>query len=162
MVNSGTSANFYQSDYMSSNLQKIDITCDQITFNPLDETITILACEFKDNQSDKVLTGHKVLNPCINSIKEPIVNNRQKIEQTPHANNVKERTRSKANTSNELNVEDGHWLVQASTVDKICLGVIFMLMVIWLTVFVYYELREKDFLDNGTHIDSPYTDDRYD
>ena len=163
MVNSGNSAHYYQSDYMSSNLKKIDITCNQITFNPLDETITILACEIKDNQHEKVQTDQKILNPSIKNTKGPLSNNHQKTEQTPQSNNVKETAKTNENCSTELDIEDGPWLIETSTVDKICLGVIFMLMMIWLTVFVYYELREKDFLDNNDiNTSNTYTDDGYD
>ena len=139
MVNGEATAHYYESRYMSPNLQKINITCDQITFNPLEETITILACDFKDNRANEEtndkINHHSVGNTTDSSSNDYPKNGRPRITSLV---NKDEKTR--VGSLNERDFEDSFWLIQASTVDKICLGVIFMLMSIWLTVFVYYEV----------------------
>ena len=74
MVNGEATAHYYESRYMSPNLQKINITCDQITFNPLEETITILACDFKDNIHDEE-TNDKVKHHTVGDTTESFSNN---------------------------------------------------------------------------------------
>ena len=150
--------------YMPSNLQKINITCDQITFNPLEETITILACDFKDNRANEEtndkINHHSVGNTTDSSSNDYPKNGRPRITSWV---NKDEKTR--VGSLNERDFEDSFWLIQASTVDKICLGVIFMLMSIWLTVFVYYELfYEFVDYDNNNNINNNniYNDDTYD
>ena len=164
MVNGEATTHYYESKYMSSNLQKINITCDQITFNPLEETITILACDFKDNRANEEtndkINHHSVGNTTDSSSNDYPKNGRPRITSWV---NKDEKTR--VGSLNERDFEDSFWLIQASTVDKICLGVIFMLMSIWLTVFVYYELfYEFVDYDNNNNINNNniYTDDTYD
>ena len=165
MVNGETSAQYYESKYMSPNLQKINITCDQITFNPLEETITIVACDFKDCNSYDEESNDKINDNRVEKTPKLLSNNGQEFDKPPQTSWVNEDRTTRVGSWNNREIEDSYWLIQANTVDKICLGVIFMLMSIWLTVFVYYEVF-YEFVDDDNNINidnnNVYTDDTYD
>ena len=168
MVNGGTSAHYYESKYMSPNHQKFDITCDRITFNPLEETITILACDFKDEGHNEK-TRSKIIKLPTEKNAESVPDGYQKIDNTIKPNCqpcwVKDYDKANVSNYNERVFENDPWQVQGEIVDIICLGVIVMLILIWLTVFVYYEVF-YEFPDAHNNIDlyssNVYTDDSYD
>ena len=168
MVNGCTSTHYNESKYMSPNHQKFDITCDRITFNPLEETITILACDFKDKGHNEKPRS-KIIKLPIEKTKESIPDSCQKIDSTIKPNRqpcwVKDYDKANVSNYNERDFENDPWQVQGEIVDIICLGVIVMLILIWLTVFVYYEVF-YEFPDAHNNIDlyssNVYTDDSYD
>ena len=121
--------------YTTESLHKINISCDQIRFNPLNETVTITSCKLKHN-------GHtnenNNLRNCLKTTTNHNPNNNKKVEYTSY-----------------------NWYIHEDIVDWICLGVIVLLILVWLSVFIYYEIfyefestewREiENNHDNGLH-----------
>ena len=100
---------------LTENLDRINISCDQITFNPLDETVTITSCKLKSDEHNTTTCTDQYIKPKANT-------------------NIERRS-----TSEEE--EYPYDLPNHTDVrDVICLGSIVMLILIWLTVFIYYEV----------------------
>ena len=101
---------------ITENLDRINISCDQITFNPLDETVTITACKVKPGI-------HNINKTYINKTIDP-----KDDEITLQVNTPEE------------DVNYYEWSDHMSVGDVICLGSIVMLILIWLSVFIFYEV----------------------
>ena len=110
---------------IKKNPQKINIACEQITFNPMDETVTIIACELKNNQHNN--------------------------ENTDIPNNSKLTELSPINISDDVVENDGHHYssTRDDVVDIISLGVIVLLLLIWMSVFISVEIKESEY--NNTY-----------
>merc|ERR1712218_56846 len=117
MVHKGTSdedTNLLVKD-LTENLDRINISCDQITFNPLDETVTMTACK---------------LNPDLH-------NTNQNTDQY----NILQADGKTAPVPNPEQDEYNYdWSNDTNFRDVICLGSIVMLILIWLSVFIFYEI----------------------
>ena len=96
---------------ITENLDRINISCDQITFNPLHDTVTITACKLK-----------------------PGLHNTNK---NTHQYNDNETTSLVITPEQDEYYYD--WSNHTSVGDVICLGSIVMLILIWLSVFIFYE-----------------------
>ena len=115
---------------LTENLDRINISCDQITFNPLEETVTITSCKLKSDQHITEPSTYQYIKPKANTNIEP------------------------CSTSEE---DEQHYDLPNHTEirDVICLGSIVMLILIWLTVFIYYEIfyeftdSESPIIDNN-------------
>ena len=113
------------------NLHKIDISCEQITFNPMDDTVTISACDLKN-----IRRNNKSTNTPKNSrkMKQPSVHNGGII--------VDNDRYDYCSTSNAV-------------ADIICISTIALLVLIWIAVFIFVEIKESDFHNsiylNNTH-----------
>ena len=113
---------------LTENLDRINISCDQITFNPLDETVTITSCKLKSDQQLSEPSSDQFIKP-------------------------------KANTNIEscstFEEDEYHydWHNHTDIRDVICFGSIVMLIVIWISVFMYYE-----FFYEFRDIESPVID----
>ena len=96
---------------ITESLDGINISCDQITFNPLHETVTITACKLKSGLHNSNRNIHQYNNPNDNETTSLVITSDQ---------------------------DEYDWSNDTSVGDVICLGSIVMLIVIWLSVFIFY------------------------
>ena len=100
---------------------KINILCDQILFNPSEETITITSCQLKHGNQIKPIINH----------------NKNGVETLNDHPNVKGRHLGKHNS---LRLSDGDFIECAS--DVICFASTIIIFVLLLTVLIF--MMNKD------------------
>ena len=106
---------------------QINILCNQITFNPSEETITIIACRLQHKSSSQ---NHS----------------KRERAKTQFNNNIKTNLSTKNSilpSHNQIENRQILWYPPSINVeDVICLGVVLFLFVIWVSVFTYYIFKD--------------------
>ena len=121
---------------IKENLRKIDISCEQITFNPVDETINIISCELKNNLCKNRSTSISYISK---PMKQPAVHNGDLIEE---------------------NDRYDYCATPDAVVDTICLGAIFLLILLWMGVYTFVTIKEAEYINsfNNTSMDTEFID----
>ena len=101
------------------NSHRINIVCDQITFDASEETITIHACKLKSGLYKQELTTY---------------------QSTTSNGNIK--TIPNQGKLLELNTE---WSIRLELGDVICLTVIVIILLIWLSIFIFYVNKDNEY-----------------
>ena len=104
---------------------KINILCDQILFNPSEETITITSCQLKHGNQIKPIINH----------------NKNEVEASKNLPNVKAHHLAKHNS---LRLNDDDFIECAS--DVICFVSTIIIFVLLLTVLIFMMNKDHEIL----------------
>ena len=133
---------------IKENLHKIDISCEQMTFNPMDETVTIIACDIKNNGRKNKSTSTQ------NTSKYGHYNNRTNVSN--ESKHMKLPTLHTADATVETDRYD-YCSTSDGAADTISLVALCLLVLIWVSVFIIVKIQESEYI-NSIYIDPEFMD----